>query len=177
MEVILSIISSVITILGFLATIIGSYLAIIMFRSPIKRLKKYLKDNNKWEEVYLARKLHHRQYKNHPEFTIEEDCESRSWGTNKEGWMKDYVKLHKSSHFVIVKVGGQIIIAEEFIVMDEGRIFVPLPKMKTNAERDKTEYYYTPVQVDLARILSIHNGYNTIEKFMLDHNLTVKEDD
>lgn len=177
MSVYLSTVSWVITILGFLATIIGSYLTIIMFRSPMKRLNKYLKKDKKWERVELGRKFDHWKYKDHPEFTIEEDKESRDWGASKEDWMKDYTHPCKRSHFVIAKANGQLLVAEEFIVMDEGRISVPLPKMKKNIESGKMKYYYTHLQVDLARIASIHNDYETIEKFMFDHSLKVREDD
>ena len=175
--------SWVITILGFIATIVGSILAFFTFISPFIRLKWYLKNPKKWKKIYLDRYNYNWQYKNHPEFTIEVDSESRDWGTT-ETWMNHYPDSSKSTSFIKVKVNGQILLTEDFISLDGGRYFVPVPKRAVTHEIEigsdevpEYKYWYTTIQVELARIVSNYYRMNTIEEFMKSHHLVVSDDE
>ncbi len=164
-----------ITILGFIATIVGSLLAIFTYVSPVFRLKHYLKRTKKWKKVYIDRIKYNWQYKNHPEFTIEIDDESNDWGTT-ESWMNYYPDSSKSASLVRVRANGQVLFIEEFISLDGGRYFVPLPKREIISESETDNYYYyTSIQVMLARIVSYYYRGNNIEDFISNHNLEIKD--
>ena len=164
----------IITILGFLATIIGSFLAIITYISPSLRLKFYIKRYKKWHEVYIGRIQYQWQYKNHPEFIIELDDDCKNW-ESKENWMNYYPDPSKCTTLVFVKVNGQIIFTEDFILLDGGRYFVPLPKRKVMSEKEKdSKYWYTQLQVDLAHIMGRFYREKNIEEFMNNHHLEIK---
>ena len=178
-----TIIQWVITILGLLASIVGGVLAIFTFISPFVRLKWYLKKADKWKKVYLDRYKYNWQYKNHPEFTIEVDEESQDWSTT-ESWMTHYPDSHKSTSFVKAMVNGRILLTENFISLDGGGYFVPVPKRAVVKEIEigsdeipEYKYWYTTIQVELARIVSSYYRMHTIEEFMESHHLAVSDDE
>jgi len=160
-----------ITILGFVATIIGSLLALVTYISPFIRLKLYLNKAKNWKKVYVGRFEYNWQYKNHPEFIVEVDDEAREWSTV-ESWMHHYPDSSKHASLVKVKVNGQILLTEEFISLDGGRYFVPVPKRKLINDTEFT-YWYTPMQVNLARIVGYYYRINTIDEFMTSHGLII----
>ena len=166
----------IITILGFIATIVGSILAIFTFVSSIWRLKFYLKKPLNWRKVYIGRIKYNWQYKNHPEFTIEVDDENKNWDTGvKENWMRDYPNPTKSTSLVRIKANGQVLMVENFISLDGGRYFVPLPKRHINTDQEKeNEYWYTPLQVNLSRIVGEYYRGDSIEDFIKSHNLKIE---
>lgn len=166
----------VITILGFIATITGSLLALATYISPLFRLKFYLNKDKNWKKVYIGRVEHNWQYKKHPEFIIEETYdENREWTTT-ESWMKNYPDSSKKITIVRVKVNGNILLIEDFISLDGGRYFVPVPKRKP-IDGGEFEYWYTPIQINLSRIVGYYYRMKTIEEFMADHGLAVIEKD
>jgi hypothetical protein len=166
-----------ITILGFIATITGSILAIATYISPSWRLKFYIKKTKNWRKIYIGRIEHEWQYKNHPEFSIEIENESREWQTT-ESWMRSYPDPSKYATLVKVKVNGQVLYTEEFISLDGGRYFVPVPKRRIVGETEANNiYWYTPLQVNLSRIVGTYYRSDSIEDFMSNHNLDIKSDE
>ncbi|MDD5039887.1 MAG: hypothetical protein PHY34_01930 [Patescibacteria group bacterium] len=168
--------SWIVTILGLIATIIGSYLAIITYISPIKRVKYYLKRTKKWKKINISRDESNWQYETHPEFVIEIDEVGHNW-TTKEGWMKDYPDETKHVRAVKIKVNGQALVSVEFISLDGGRYFIPVPERKLisgQSEKANFSYWYTPIQVGIANIIGRYYRDETLEKFMNRHSLTVQ---
>jgi hypothetical protein len=167
------------TILGLVATLIGSYIAIITFRSPLTRLKKYLKIPKNWGKIYINRVDYIWRYRKHPEFSITQDDETKSW-TTVEKWMIHYPDPHKSSTLIKATFNGIVLLTEDFISLDGGRYFVPIPKRKAISELGDMpifEYWYTPLQINLARIVGYYYRVSTIEEFMTAHHLIVKTDE
>ena len=164
-----------ITILGFIATIVGSILALATYISPMFRLKYYLKKTSEWKKVSIGRSDYVWQYKNHPEFNIEIEDLEREWQTA-ESWMTHYPDPAKHVYLVKVKANGQVLLTEEFITLDGGRYFVPVPKAKPISESE-FKYWYTPIQVDLSRIIGEYYRGNSIEEFMEHHKLKIKDND
>ncbi len=165
-----------VTILGLVATLVGSLLAVVTYISPLTRLRFYLRRPKNWKKVYIGRLDYNWQYNNHPEFAITQDDESREW-TIEESWMTNYPDPGKSSTLVKVTVNGMVLLTEDFISLDGGRYFVPVPKRKAINELGDTpefEYWYTPQQVHLARIVGYYYRINSIEEFISAHHLVVK---
>ncbi len=172
----MSTLSWIITILGFVATIVGSVLAFFTYISPMVRLKWYLKNPEKWKKIYLDRHRYNWQYKNHPEFNIEIDTNSDEW-TTVEKWMPHCPDIRKSVSIVKVKINGQTILTESFLSMDGGRYFVPVAKRKIiDDSEDEYLYYYTKLQIELAKIVSDFYREKTIEEFIKQNNLTIFKD-
>ena len=172
-----------ITILGLIASIVGGVLAFFTFISPLVRLKWYLKKTKKWKKVYSNQYKYNWQYEKHPEFVIEVDEESRDWSTT-ESWMTHYPDNHKSTSFVKAMANGQILLTENFISLDGHRYFVPVPKRAVikdvgigSNEIPEYKYWYTTVQVKLARIVSDYYRVNTIEEFMDSHGLIIGKEE
>jgi hypothetical protein len=166
------------TILGLVATIIGSTLAFMTYISPIIRVRSYLKRKDKWEKVSFD--LHGNseawRYKPHPEFTIEYTEEIKDWDrTITETWMK-YPLPDPSKHSkkLQVKVNGQIILAEEFIALDGGRYFVPLPRVKYAEEKKDNIYYYDEIQYLIGSIVGSYYRMESLDEFVKHQELTVK---
>lgn len=159
-------------ILGLIATLIGSGLAYISFVNPMIRFKWYLKNNDKWKTIFPRVKglSEYYQYSKHPEFTIEEVYD-RPWERD-EPWMKNILRPDPACHAsqIALKVSGNIIHTENFLAMDGGRIFVPIPKViykKTDNEEDNI-YYYDDIQVLLAGLIGKYHIYKTLEGFCND---------
>ena len=170
--------SWVVTILGLAASIIGASLAYMTFISPLTRFKWYLKRTEGWEEInsdlYGGGSFH--RYKKHPEFTIEQPDDYREWERD-EPWMKKLHKPnpHQGSRMVHLKVSGQLILSEEFIFMDEGRIFVPVPRVNYSEKEEDNEYYYTKIQELMARIIGRYYIYKNLDGFMKQAEIKIIE--
>jgi hypothetical protein len=166
--------SWIIAVLGLVATIIGSLLAIITYINPVHRLKCYLKKPDNWRRNILGGTQADWQYKNHPEFKIEIDDESKEWDIT-ESWMTNYPDPSKSTKTVRLKVNGHVLIVEEFIQMDGCRYFVPLPKRKLNNDSENEyKYWYTLIQVKIGKIVGNYYNDETIDKFIKRHKLEIK---
>lgn len=163
-----------VTILGLFVSLVAGFLTFVTYISPIWRLKYYIKKPKGWKQVFVGREESYWQYSSHPEFRIEIDDESREW-QRKEHWMTMYSDEMKSSCLVKVSANGQPLIVEEFIYLDGSRYFVPLPKRKVIGENEEdNQYWYTLLQLDLARIIGKLYFDKTFEDFMKRHNLQVK---
>lgn len=165
-------------LLGMLGTILGivsSILAYYTFINPTVRLKHYLKDTEGWEKFYFVRGKYVWHYKKHPEFVIVEGEDIINNYTTQEPWMKKYLSPLKSSSAVEAKVNGQTMIFEEFINMDNGMIFIPLPKKKEGIDRrvSSSDYYFTEQQADMARIISKSPNYRPFDKVVDEHKISI----
>lgn len=156
-------------ILGLIATLVGSALAYFTFINPMVRMRHYLSKPSKWErfdfgmqdDQYLWR------YMPHPEFTINRDPESKEW-SREEPWMRRYHLADKttSSCMVYLSVNGQVMHSEEFISLDGGRYFVPLPKVKHGENENDNIYFYTDMQRRISRIIGNYYRFDTLEEFI-----------
>jgi hypothetical protein len=169
----MNILTWLITILGFIATIIGSILALATYVSPLFRLKIYIKKNKNWKKFYMGRVEYNWQYKNHPEFVIEISHEDKKWSAI-ESWMRHYPDPLKNISIVKARVNGNILLTEVFISLDGGRYFVPVPKRKLISENE-FKYWYTPMQVRLSRIVGYYYNAKTVEEFMSEHGLVIEK--
>lgn len=165
----ITVLSLIIGIFGFIATLVGAYFTYISFVNPIIRLKKYLKKPQNWEkfqgtEAYLSIYRH----KKHQEFEIIIDWDKPVVKNYQEEWIKDYPdKEHNASYFVRLEAKGMLLMKELFISLDGGRIFVPMPRMRFR--NSEAEYWYETIQIQLANILGEYSyersGAKNIEGF------------
>jgi hypothetical protein len=163
------------TVLGLVATIAGTTLAYFTFVSPMYRLKLYLRKRKRWEEVvtdFQGMETHWR-YQGHPEFVLERG-DSQEWDQGlMEAWMPFSPNSLKSRTQIRVRVNGQFLFVEEFISLDGGRNFVPLPRRKS--VEGQFEYWYTPLQVSVARIVGhYYRPFTTIDDFMSQQKIPVR---
>ena len=158
--------------LGFLG-LLGVGLTALMYLNPKWRLLLYLRNPKKWEEITLDLSGFHSvwRHKGHPEFTIERTEHEQEWSYDKtESWMK-YPLPDPSKTTVVLhlKVGGAIVYVENFITLDGGRYFVPLPRVKYHKNEKDNEYYYTKLQVQIARVIGTFYRMKDIDEFV-EHN-------
>lgn len=158
----------VVTILGFIATIIGCLLAILAFINPIWRLKFYLKKPKKWDPVMLGRSSPEIwRYIDHPEFIIEIDYNNPKEWSKAESWMNHYPSPSITEYTVQAKIYGQVMLTEEFLSLDGGRYFIPMPRQMK--EGGPSKYYYSSLQIDFARIVGKFYRSESIEEFLIEH--------
>ncbi len=167
----------VLAIAGLIASITGTCLAYFTYVSPIIRIKAYLRRPEGWEKVFtdVRGTNFHWRYSRHPEFVIQEDNydNSRYWDRT-EHWMPPCPDQGKTSNMVHVKVNGQIVLVEEFISLDGGRYFVPLPRRAVHDKENGNEYWYSELQVNISRIVGEYYHDGTIEKFIDKQKIPVK---
>lgn len=167
-------------LLGLVLGIFSTYITYVTFLNPMRRFRKYLKHSEKWENIFtdtFGTDSYYR-YGGHPEFIIKRDTRdnSKDWNVN-EDWMPSCPDPKKSSTMVHLIVNGQILIAEEFIFMDGARYFVPVPRRKlVDKDAGKFEYWYTDIQVNIARIISSFYRKETVEDFMKESKIIFRNE-
>lgn len=156
-------------IFGLLAGLVGMWFSYITYTSPMVRFRWYLKHKNNWKQVFprAEGQSDYYQYLKHQEFTIEE-VDDRRWD-HEEPWITKTLRPDKNLHSyqVALKVNGNIIHTENFIFMDGGRYYVPIPRVEyahTDNENDNI-YYYESIQVLLADVLGKYHNDKSLEEF------------
>lgn len=166
-------------VLGLIASIVGTALAYFAFVNPKVRVNRYLKNPESWEEVHLNLKGGHSlwRYNKHPEFTIEETNETESWDYGvTEAWMKyPLPDPSKTTYMLHVKAGNIVVYAERVITLDGGRYLVPLPRVKYHEQKKDNEYYYIPLQMQIARIVGNFYRMKSIDEFTDLNEIEVRE--
>ncbi|MEX1995517.1 MAG: hypothetical protein WD887_01950 [Candidatus Saccharimonadales bacterium] len=175
----ITIISLVLGVLGLLVSAVALALAYVTFVNPRKRMDWYLRRPSGWEKVNLNLLGGHSiwRYKNHPEFVIEQTDEREPWSHGKtETWMKyPLPDPSKTTYMLHVKSGATVVYTELFITLDGGRYFVPLPRVKYNEKEKDNEYYYTSLQVQIARIVGTYYRMKSIDEFIKHNEIKVRE--
>jgi len=168
----------IVTVIGLILGIlglVGTIISILAYMNPITRLKWYFKKPQKWEKIHteVLGVGEFYRHKNRPEFVIERAGTSREW-TRKELWMKNYPNPLMSSVMVHVKMNGQVLLAEEFIHLDESRYFVPVPRViySADGEEKNNVYYYTKIQQLIAGIVGEYYRTDSLHQFMAEHNIS-----
>ena len=156
-------------ILGLVATLAGTGMAYVTYVSPSIRFKWYLKNKNGWRIIStrVQGQSEYYQFTTHPEFIIEEIDDHR-WERD-EPWMKRILRPDTNcfANQILMKVNGNVIHTENFLYMDGGRIYVPIPKVEyshTDKEEDNT-YYYDNLQTLLAGVLGRYHIYGGLKDF------------
>jgi hypothetical protein len=173
----MNILSWILAIFGLIASIVGCLLAYITFINPMFRLKRYLSKTENWEKIYKNRIKYNWHYKKHPEFYIEQsdDEEDRDNFTAVESWMGYFPDPSKKLYLMKVIFNGLVLITEDFISLDGGRYFVPLPRRELVSRSDSEfKYYYDSIQYKLGKILGDFyrfNDNNSLDKFMESHGI------
>ncbi|MCL4353608.1 hypothetical protein M1615_04055 [Patescibacteria group bacterium] len=152
----ITILSLIIGILGFVATLIGTYFTYISFVNPITRLKKYLRNPKDWEKFQgIEMHLSIFRHKKYPNFQIIIDWDKPVIKNYQEEWIEYYPdRKHNASYFVRLEANGMLLDKELFVSLDGSRYFVPAPRISVletkNGERD---FYYDAHQIQLANII------------------------
>lgn len=176
---IITIISLIIGGLGLIASIAGSVLAYFTFVNPKVRVDSYLGRSKKWEQVELGLRGNNSlwRYKSHPEFTIQQQKDRKTWDSGAaERWMKyPLPDPSKTSYMMHVKAGSIVVYAEEFVTLDGGRYLVPLPRVKYHDKKEDNEYFYTPLQVSIARIIGEFYRMESIDEFVENNEVEIRK--
>lgn len=170
----LSIVSLLLGVLG----LVGVALTAAMYLNPKWRVDWYLRKPENWEKITLDLSGFHSIWRNkkHPEFTIERTQFEEEWSYGKtENWMK-YPLPDPSKHtkVVHVKVGGTIVYVENFITLDGGRYFVPLPRVKYLKDKKENYYFYENIQINIAAIIGTFYRMKSIDEFISKNEIEVK---
>jgi hypothetical protein len=164
------------TVLGLVATIAGTTLAYFTFISPMHRFRLYLRKSKRWEEVVVDRSGmdSYWRYDRHPEFVLERG-DSDEWDPIvMESWMPHSPDTSKGRTQIFARVNGQHLFNEEFVSLDGGRNFVPLPRRQS--VEGGSEYWYTSLQVSLARIVGhYYRPVTSIDDFMAQQKIPVRK--
>jgi len=174
------IISLTIGIIGLIATLVGTYFTYISFVNPIRRFKKYLKKPDEWEEFQgIEMHLSIFRYKKYPNFQIVIDWDKPVVDDYHEEWIKDYSdKKHNASYFVRLETNAMLLEKELFVLLDGGRIFVPVPRKSfENNNNNNMVYWYDPIQIQLANIVGKYYQEKDIREFALQQKkrILIKE--
>jgi len=165
-------------ILG-LSGLAGVFLTTLMYINPRWRVDWYLNNPEKWEKITLDLNGFHSlwRHKKHPEFTIEETKFESKWDYSKtESWMKyPLPDPSKATTVIHIKVGGVIVYVENFISLDGGRYFVPLPRVKYHEKEKDNEYYYLPLQIKIARVIGVFYRMASIDEFVEKNEIEVRQ--
>ena len=162
MNLSINIYSFVLGILGLIATVIGSYIAIVSYINPINRFKKYLKKSKNWEIcVFVECNLKIYRNKRFPGYQIIIDWNKPLSNNFQEEWIRNYPdRNNNSSYFIRLEANGVYLMGELFVTLDGARTFVPVPRRSTY--NDEIKYWYDEIQVQLA---------NIVGEFHLDENV------
>lgn len=154
---------------GLITGLVGMWFSYITYSSPMIRFKWYLKHKKNWKQIFPRAKgqSEYYQYYKHPEFCIEE-FDDRKWD-REEPWISKTIRPDKNLHSyqVALKVNGNIIHTENFIYMDGGRYYVPIPNVEYagTGNEDDNIYYYDKTQVLLAGVLGKYHNDKCLEEF------------
>lgn len=174
-----TVISLIIGALGLVASIASVILTYFTFINPKKRVDCYLKNAKKWEQIHLG--LHGGnslwRYKKHPEFAIEQQEGTKEWDyLVTEKWMKyPLPDPSKRSFMMHIKAGSIVVYAEEFITLDGGRYLVPLPRVEYHNKKQDNEYFYTPLQLKIGRIIGSFYSMSSLDEFIEKNEIEIKE--
>ncbi len=94
-------------------------------------------------------------------FQIEEGQQRREF---EERWTKVYPDKSSSAWPVYLKIGPVVVRELTFIMMDGGRIFVPMPELRPRGG-DEVEYLWnrSSLEVKVCRIIGQHYIYENLE--------------
>lgn len=164
-----NILNSILGILGLVTGLVGMWFAYITYSNPMVRFRWYLQHKNNWKQIFprAEGQNDYYHYMKHPEFCIEE-VDDRKWD-REEPWITKTLRPDKNLHSyqIALKVNGNIIHTENFIFMDGGRYYVPIPRVEyagTNTESDNI-YYYDKTQILLAGVLGKYHNDKNLEEF------------
>ena len=148
--------------LGFVATLVGTYFTYISFINPITRFKKYLKNSENWEKFQgIEAHLSLYRHKKYPNFQIVIDWDKELVENFHEEWMNDALypdKTNNASYYVRLEANGMLLDKELFVSLDGHRYFVPVPKVSmSKIKTDERDFYYDDKQVQLANIVGIYH--------------------
>ena len=165
----MTILSLIIGILGFIATLVGTYFAYISFINPAIRFRKYLKHSEGWEKFQgIEDHLSIYRYKKYPSFQIVIDWDNAVVENFHEEWINDALypdKTNNASYFVRLEANTMLLEKELFVSMDGHRYFVPVPKI-LSVENGEREFYYDAQQIQVARIVGKHHFEKDINEFI-----------
>ena len=121
----ITILSLMIGVLGFVATLVGIYFTYISFVNPIGRFWKYLRDPDNWEKVSVIEDYFTvYRHKKHPGYQIIIDWDKPVVKNYQEDWIRDYPnREHNSSYFVKLEANGIFLMKELFVWMEEELLF------------------------------------------------------
>ena len=164
--------------LGLLG-LLGVGLTALMYLNPKWRVLLYLRKPERWEEITLDLSSFHSiwRHKSHPEFTIERTEYQEDWSYGKtESWMKyPLPDPSKTTIILHLKVGGAIVYVEHLITLDGGRYFVPLPRVKHHDKEKDNQYYYTNLQMQIARVVGTFYRMKGIDEFVKHNEIEVRK--
>jgi hypothetical protein len=164
----MTILSLIIGILGFVVTLVGTYFTYISFINPTIRFKKYLKRPEGWEKFQgIEDHLSIYRYKKYPNFQIVIDWDNKVVENFHEEWINDALypdKTNNASYFVRLEANAMLLEKELFVSMDGHRYFVPVPKV-LSVKNDVREFYYDAQQVQVALIVGKHHFEKDIFEF------------
>src|SRR5690554_1866703 len=100
----ITILGLLIGVLGFVATLVGTYLTYISFLNPIKRFNKYIKSPESWEKfIGIESHLYYYRHKKYPSFQIVIDWNRSVVENFHEEWINDALypnKTNNASYYV-----------------------------------------------------------------------------
>lgn len=156
-------------ILGLIATLASLWFTYNVYATPLRRIKKYLKDVEGWNftSSRFNETFEYWQYTKHPEFTIELK-DDQKWD-REEPWVKRVRRPDPSlfMYEVALKINGLVVRSENFLAMDGWRYLVPIPRVdRVNAEDEQDYvYYYDAVQYSIAGVVGKYHLDKNIEDF------------
>lgn len=162
----ITIISLLIGLLGFIATLVGTYLTYISFVNPIIRFRRFLKKPKNWEKFEgVDANIYFYRYKKHPNFQIVIDWDKEIGDNFQEKWMNHYPDdQNNASYYVKLETNGILLDKELFVSLDGHRYFVPVPRVKRKG--DVRSFYYDAKQVNISNIVGkYHSDENDIYDF------------
>lgn len=175
---VITIISLLLGVLGLIATLVGTILAYTTFVNPKIRIDRYLKKPKNWEQIELGLSESNSlwRYKKHPEFSIEQQDDSKDWDFGiTENWMKyPLPDPSKTTYMLHIKAGSIVVYAEQFITLDGGRYFVPLPRVEYSEEKKDNKYFYTSLQIQIARIVGQFYRMESIDEFVQHNEIEIR---
>lgn len=163
----------ILSIIGLIVTIIGTYVAYITYINPMIRFKSFLQRPNNWEQFITdSSVIGTYRYIKYPTFQIKINYERNE--NFYEDWIPKFPDKSVIKREVSLEVNGLVLDLVSFISLDGGRYFIPLPKMKYN--NGKFSYYYNQKMIKLSYIIGDFyrekgDIFNFIKKYELPINI------
>lgn len=180
MDTTITILGIVIGIFGLAASIVGTYLAWISFVNPMRRFKKYLKNQNGWEKfIGIEDHIYFYRYRKYPNFQITIDWDKEIVANFYEEWIDNLLisdKDNNASYIVGIEINSILMDKELFVSLDGHRYFVPVPN-RIIAKEGKANFFYSQRQVQLANIVGRYHFEKNIFEFAknADINISAKK--